>query len=165
MWWGKAALLAAAGLMLAGCGFEPLYGEHGRAFDPVLASVYVERIPEREGQLLAIALRDSFNPTGQRVEAKYRLSISLTTTRVENAIRLDATASRLQLQTSANWTLASTEGVLHGGVSRAITSFDIVDNEYANLVAEQDARARLVREISEEIRLRVRTFLMRQGTA
>jgi LPS-assembly lipoprotein len=166
MWWVRAALLALFAAALAGCGFEPLYGEHASAYDPTLAAVYVEPIPERDGQLLAISLRDSFNPHGQRTETKYRLRVLLTTTRSEVAIRSDATASRLQLQTNATWTLTPVDGSApFTGSARSITSFDITDNEYANLVAERDGRARLIREIGEEIRLGVRRSLMRQGAA
>src|SRR5690242_19141638 len=110
MWLARTALLAVFTASLAGCGFEPLYGEHARTFDPMLASIYVEPIPERDGQLLAISLRDSFNPQGQRAETKYRLRVVLTTSRREVAIRQDATASRLQLDTSASWTLLPVSG-------------------------------------------------------
>ena len=145
---------------LAGCGFEPLYGERAASFDPELAAVRVEPIPERVGQLLAISLRDGFNPTGQRVETKYTLLVTLASSRREIAIRRDATASRLQVELSAGWGLRDPNGrTILNGSSRSVTSFDISDNEYANLVAEQDARARLVRDISEDIRLRVRAYL------
>jgi len=166
MWWVRTALLAVFAASLAGCGFEPLYGERARAFDPMLASIYVESIPERDGQLLAISLRDSFNPHRQPVETKYRLRVALIASRREVAIRQDATASRLQLETTASWTLLPVGGGGPiSGSARAITSFDITDNEYANLVAEKDGRARLIREIGEEIRLGVRRSLMKQGTA
>jgi LPS-assembly lipoprotein len=166
MWWARAALLSLVAASLAGCGFEPLYGERASAFDPTLASIHVEPIPERDGQLLAISLRDSFNPRAQPIETKYRLRVVLNTTRREVAIRRDATASRLQLETSATWTLIPVSGGNSvSGSARAITSFDITDNEYANLVAEKDGRARLVREIGEEIRIGVRKYLTKPGSA
>jgi LPS-assembly lipoprotein len=167
MWLARAALLVVFAASLAGCGFEPLYGERARTFDQTLASVYVESIPERDGQLLAISLRDSFNPYGQPVETKYRLRVALTTSRREVAVRLDATASRLQLDTVATWTLlpVTVGGKQASGTARAITSFDITDNEYANLVAEKDGRARLIREIGEEIRIGVRRVLTKPDAA
>jgi LPS-assembly lipoprotein len=153
-------------LALAGCGFEPLYGERSRVVDPELAAVRVEPIPERVGQLLAVSLRDSFNPDGQRVDTKYRLTVTLNVIRREIGIRLDATASRLQLEMSAAWILSDTAGrALASGTSRSATSFDITDDQYANLVAEQDGRARMVRDVSDELRTRVRTYLARREAA
>jgi LPS-assembly lipoprotein len=92
--------------------------------------------------------------------------VTLSSSRSEVAIRQDATASRLQLVTTASWLLFPVKGGAPiGGSARSITSFDITDNEYANLVAEKDGRERLIRELGEEIRLGVRRYLTKQGAA
>ena len=40
-------------------------------------------------------------------------------------------------------------------VSRSVTSYDLVDSDFATLSAESDARKRAVRQISEDIKIRL----------
>src|SRR5260221_12950938 len=80
---------------LAGCGFHPVYATSDAAeFDERLASVTITPISERIGQILANTLRDSFNPTGIKVEQRYVLTITLHSSSGDYAIRKDGTASR-----------------------------------------------------------------------
>ena len=58
------ALAVVAPLVLCGCGWEPLYADlqTGPASEE-LRAIKVQPIPERIGQRLEIALRNSLNPT------------------------------------------------------------------------------------------------------
>ena len=176
MWWRSrasargrshrgAALLAAA--LLGGCGFHPLYGEHRYEFDRDLATVKVDPIPERLGQLTALNLRDSFNPANAQVEYRYQLSVIMQAARADFAIRADGTASRQLYQVNASWrlTVMGASRPTTSGTARFSTSFDVGDNEYATIVAGQDAQKRAAREISEQIRTQLILFLRRQEAA
>src|SRR4051812_7904248 len=79
--WARRALLAALLPALAGCGWAPLYAERGPGgdIDPALAGVRVQPIADRAGQLLAISLRDGFNPNGAEVPSRYNLLVRLST--------------------------------------------------------------------------------------
>lgn len=161
------AVLALVALV-AGCGFEPLYApSRSAALAPELAAVRVERVPERVGQLLANELRDDFNPAGTRVPARYSLGIRLVTTRQEIAVSSDATASRVAYSVRAYFTLTTLTGgqSLLSSSAVANVSLDVTTNEYANVVGEQDAQTRVVRELAEEIRVRVADALARRERA
>jgi LPS-assembly lipoprotein len=161
-------LLALAILVLGGCGFRPLYAPaEATTTDPRLASIQVAQIPDRIGQRLTIALRDSFNPGGAAVAPRYRLLVSLTTTRRELGIRRDATASRAEIIVTATYRLVDLEDGTAAtvGVARSSSSVDLVLNEYANLVAEEDARTRAVEDIALEIQTRCALFFERPATA
>lgn len=168
MWWGRPGIVLLLLLALSGCGFQPLYA---RADDPVLdlnlAAVAVNPIPERMGQKLAIALRDSFNPTGTRVEMRWTLGAVLTTQRREVGIRRDGTASRVQFDFYVRYTIVDLKGAAlpYTATARSFTAVDIVENEYAMVVAEEDAQTRGARELSEEIRNRVALYLRRTAAA
>jgi len=160
-----ATALLAAGAALAGCGFHPLYGETAsRAFDPELAAIKVDPIPERLGQLTAISLRDGLNPEDARVEYKYRLIVALQSQLADFAIRKDGTASRQLYNVMASYRLApmGAGATIFSGSARFNTSFDVGDNEYATIVAGQDAEERAAREISEQIRTQLMLFLQRR---
>ncbi len=176
MWWRSsaarnrlglvgAALLAAT--LLAGCGFHPLYGEHAHEFDRDLATVRVEPIAERLGQLTALSLRDSFNPVNAQVEYRYQLSVVMQAARSDFAIRADGTASRQLYQVNASWKLTAigADRATASGTARFSTSFDVGDDEYATIVAGQDAQRRAARDISEQIRTQLILFMRRQQAA
>ena len=75
-----ATLIAAVAVAVAlpGCGWEPLYGdpEIGPASEE-LRAIKVNPIPERIGQRLEIALRNSLNPSGEPTPPRYVMSTSL----------------------------------------------------------------------------------------
>jgi LPS-assembly lipoprotein len=156
----RAVLLAAALPALAGCGFHPLYAERGGGggrSDPQLASVRVEPIADRIGQLLAITLRDGFNPDGAEVPQRYNLVVRLATSRRDIGIRKDATATRTQFDVTASYTLIRLpdKKVILTATSRTTNGFDIIQNEYSTLVAEHSSQETAIRQISSEIQTRV----------
>jgi LPS-assembly lipoprotein len=158
--------LALSGLLaLSGCGWEPLYAdrEAGPA-DIELSGIKVDPIPERIGQRLALALRESLNPDGAPAPQRYRLSILLTTARADLGIQQTGLGSRGKLDATANITLRDirTGAALFYTTSHVAESFDILANEYASVVAEDDARTRAVEELRRDIVTRLTVFLQRR---
>jgi LPS-assembly lipoprotein len=167
---GIAALsLVAAALLLAGCGFRPLYGERANspAATQYMAAVEIAPIPERIGQELQNHLRVRLNPRGMSANTKYRLQTSLREIRTDLAIRDDASATLANLQLIANYTLhdATSNDVLYKGQSRFTASYNLVRSQFANLVAEDDARSRAVEAISDDMRIRLGIYFDRQAQA
>src|SRR5438874_1925996 len=96
----------AAGLALAGCGWTPLYAdrETGPA-DAELRAIKVAPIPERIGQRLAMALRETFNPDGTPSPQRYRLDTLLTATRSDLGIQQTGLGSRGKLDATVTFWL------------------------------------------------------------
>lgn len=158
-----AALLIGASLVLAGCGFRPLYGERSAASisAPELAAVQVDLIPNREGQLVRNALLDKMQPRGPAARPLYRLTVGLSIGRESFGLRTDDTATRGSLTMSAGYVLtdlASGKPVLNAS-SRAVSSYNILDSDFATVISENDAIRRTANEVSEEIKTRVAIFL------
>jgi LPS-assembly lipoprotein len=165
----RCALLALAMgtlLALSGCGWEPLYAdrETGPA-DIELRGIKVDPIPERIGQRLALALRESLNPDGAPAPQRYRLSILLQTARADLGIQQTGLGSRGKLVVNATIALRDIRtGAMHlYTTSHAAESFDILANEYASVVAEDDARTRAVEELRRDIVTRLTLFLQRRA--
>jgi LPS-assembly lipoprotein len=164
--WQAIVLLLACG-MLAGCGFRPLYATSSEdsAFDEQLASVHIEPISERIGQILANSLRDSFNPTGARVPERYTLNVVLSTATADYVIRKDGTASRELIVVSGRFTLNENgvhDPVLSGSI-RINDSYDVGESPYSVVVSNSDAQTRAAQEISVDIRTRVSAYFRRQA--
>src|SRR5690348_9360456 len=93
-------------LALGGCGFRPLYGPRGaQDWDPDLAAIKVDHIPDRPGQVLALALRENLNPAGKAVPVKWHLQTALTIARSDLGIQRNATATSSEITVSASFAL------------------------------------------------------------
>ncbi len=160
---GAAALLL---LLLGGCGFHPLYAEQSTlGYDPALAAIAVQPVPDRLGQILTTSLREQLNPRGVALPQRYLLQVTMQTTRGDLGIRRDASASRSNLNLRAHYALfrAGSTAAIYNDSVNFITSFNIPDDAYAATVTEQNAREQAARDLGEEIALRLALFLRQQG--
>ena len=159
------ALIALAGLApgLGGCGFHPLYGaDPDRVSTAALESIDITPIPDRQGQIIYNFLRDELNPQGRPAQPRYILDVGLTNRTDELAVRSDQTATRIDLTIIATYKLHAidSETPVLTGVSRSITSFNIVSSPYATMTSKEDAERRAGRQISEDIHNRIATYLL-----
>ena len=161
------ALLAAA-TSLAGCGFHPLYAHHRESgLDADLATIKVNTIKDRLGQLLAISLRDELNPSGARAETRYTLDVQLTSERHDVGLRPDGTASRSQVILTAKFQLKdvqSSQTVLEG-MTHAVSAFDVLTDDYATVVAQHTAEERSLRDIDDDLRTRLQLYVSKHRSA
>ena len=147
----RSAILAC--LLLAGCGFRPLYA-HRTA--PQLASVYVEPIPERDGYEMRNQLIDLFNSDGQEAGKRYRLTVTLNEASQGIALQNDATITRYNQTLDAKFTLSDAQGnTLYQGAQSELTAYNVVQSPYATLAAQQDASKRAAQDLAERIRLQL----------
>ncbi|MSP50087.1 MAG: hypothetical protein EXQ95_12275 [Alphaproteobacteria bacterium] len=155
--WCCRGLAVALLLLLAGCGFEPLYGERpgvpGQAVQ-AMAETRIALIPDRPGQELRNYLLDRLTPRGAPSRPRYELQVGLTERRDNLGVSRDDTATYARLTLTATFTLREiTSGqAVYSGQSRWTNGFTVVASHFANLASEADARGRALREIGEDIR-------------
>ncbi len=153
-------------LSLAGCGWAPLYAdpETGPA-DAELRAIHVAPIPERIGQKLAWALRESLNPTGESTPQRYLLRTTLATNRTDLGVQVQGFGTRGRLDATAVFVLSDskTSAPLLTATSHDAESFDILANEYSNVIAEDDARTRAVEQLRRDIVAKLTVFLQRRA--
>jgi LPS-assembly lipoprotein len=157
MSWSKlsiALLCVGIGAVLSGCGFEPVYGQRqGVETTAEMASIRVDPIEERVGQLLRNDLLDSLNPRGEPSQIKYRLLTQVTESKQELAIRKSELATRSNLNLTATYRLYDVDRKAYviTRTSTVTASYNLLTNEFATLAAEADARERGVRDLSDDI--------------
>ena len=156
-------LLAGGALLLSGCGFQPLYGrssEAARSPMEEMAAIRIAPLPDRIGQQMHNLLRDRLNPRGQPAQAAYLLNVTLNESRRELGVRKDETATRANLILRASFVLRSvgSKEVLVRGTSSSINSYNILTNQFTTIVSESDARKRALRELSDDIRVRLGVY-------
>ena len=160
------SLMAAAALVpLAGCGFRPLHGQAnanaaGVSVNHQMAGVHVSPIANRDGQQLHNALRDRFNPLGQPSYSDYSLDVSLITRTYGALSRRDLSATRRNVEMSANYALRDTSGnVVMTDRSVITTGYDEFDDPLNDISAFNDAVRRTTLQLADQIHTRVAVFL------
>lgn len=157
-----ACMIIAAGLNA--CGFEPLYGTAGKGGAPhstevLLSQVKIETIPNRNGQILHNYLLDRMNPRGRPANPEYFLRSSLKVSTRSYGVKRDETTTRASVVVKVDFVLRSKDGNQINFSARRISGYSETESEYASLVAEKDAVDRSLREIANDVRLRVGTYL------
>jgi LPS-assembly lipoprotein len=163
MWSFKIASLLLC-LVLAACGFEPLYGQHGATNTPVtadLAAIRIEAIPDRIGQKMYNLLYERLTPEGKADKPRYTLRVRIRETVDELLYERDETATRANLTLRADYELRRIDDdeLIAKGTSRSTSGYDILSSQYATLVSKDDARDRSARVISDDLRTRMAVAL------
>lgn len=153
------ALVVGLLLLTAGCGFRPLYGEDaGGTAVQGLNETRVERIPDREGQLLRTRLELLFG--SGKAPARYALNVDLSTNVRDVAIRRDETATRRNIIARADYALVRIEdgSVLEQGTARSTNSYNIAESDFATEVAREDAIERSIEQLALSIQTQLAIF-------
>jgi len=159
------AFAAALSVALSGCGWAPLYAdiEAGPASEE-LRTIRVDPIPERIGQRLEIALRNSLNPTGEPSTERYRLRTSLATYLSNLGIQSQGLATLGKLDVYVTYYLVDVQSGtnLLANTVHVANSFDLNPNQYSTVVGEDDVAVRSVAELDREIVTRLTLFIQRR---
>lgn len=155
-------------LVLTGCGFKPLYGESGVTGKSIvqtsLQQVSINPIKSRTGQILRNYLIDRMNPSGQPGgSAAYSLAITIGIQKQELGIRRDETATRANLIMTATYVIQerASGATIFRATSRTVTSYNILDEEFATVIAERNARSRGAEQLADDITTRVALYFNR----
>ena len=163
MWWPRLVLLLTLAA-LAGCGFRPLYGRSSGdpRVAPEMASIFVEPIADRQGQLLRNALLGRLDPTGKTI---YRLEVKLVENENPILLQADQTAAIDSISYNVTFTLfEGTTALTQGAVSRTF-SFDFLNQRYSNVSARGFIERRAAEEIATQIRDTLATYFIRAAAA
>jgi len=161
MSWYRAVAAVGALVFVGACGFEPLYGQKsGSSVVADLAATKVDLIEDRIGQQLRNTLVEEIAPGGAPQSPRYLLEVKLQENKSTLAIRLDETTSRAVLELQAKFMLRRINDgqVLYDGLSRATTSYNVVNSDFATVSAEADARRRAIRVLGDDIKLRLASY-------
>ncbi|MEO1674644.1 MAG: hypothetical protein AAFR72_04390 [Pseudomonadota bacterium] len=158
-------MIAMVGVLLSGCGFEPLYATpNGSGSHPNLRQINVDTIISTgdagEGNLavqpiLRSALEDRLL-VGQLTSPDYDLRVEVTPRARRVGVQIDASVSRFNYQLFSRYQLVHREtGARITGRPSAIASFNQVTSQYSSLFSErttvEKASTRLAEEIERDI--------------
>ncbi len=165
---GRILVIITALVWLGACGFRPLYGKSGPTDAPAeLANIEIRPIADRVGQRLHNHLLDGINPKGRPAKPLYYLSVSLQENIARLAVEKSAFATRANVWLRASYSLHKADGgkALLSNSTVVVSSYNILNSEFATLMAERDAEARAAQEIGDEIRNRLAAYFRRAPAA
>ena len=149
-------------LALSGCGWTPLYADpQSGPASAELRAIHVDPIPDRIGQRLELALRNSLNPTGEPTNERYRLQTSLRFSLSALGLISAGTSTIGRVDLTATYRLFDRQSntVLLTNTVHSQNTFILNPNQYSTVVGESDAGARSVVELNNEIVTRLTLFL------
>jgi len=157
-------LIASLTLLLAACGFQPMYapGDGANAIGPV----QIAEIDGKAGHVLRtelsriLAVENDGSPPAN-------LEITLTEQVTPLGIRRDESATRAELRLTANYILtpAQTNGRVMRGSVFTVVNYDIPTAAFGEIAAQDDARERAAETMAQRFRaeLALRIAQARQG--
>lgn len=152
-------VLFIAAWLLSACGFHPMYGETGAtaSLSDEFANVAISPIEERTGQIVWNHLRDRMNPHGEPAAPDYLLSVDLNEIVEGYGYRQDESVTRESFTLEAMFRLTDqkTGDVVYADKVRSVQAYDVVQSDFANFSAQQDARDRTALQVSELITARL----------
>ena len=161
----RALILAALGLLVAGCGLQPLYsGGSAGTVAATMRAVAVAPIDGQSGWLVRNKLQERLG-NGSGEAARYRLEVELDDQITGFGVRQDNAITRERRTLRARYRLVdiATGSVLLDQSAAADAGIDVAGSEYATAAAEQTALERLTETLADQIVARVATYAGRSA--
>jgi LPS-assembly lipoprotein len=156
----QGALLIAAALAAAGCGFRPVYATNADDAPPLFQRIAIGAViaPEAVQPFLVDALQDRMAPQDDE-SPRFELVVTASEIAERLAVQIDATVTRYNYRLEADYKLTDlSTGVATRGSANAVVSYNIVSSQYSTLFAERKAQEKaatiLAREIERDLALR-----------
>lgn len=162
-------LLPSMFFLLTSCGFSPLYGKHTGADygnENLLEYVYIDSIPNKQGQVLRNALIDRFYPHGRPVDPTYILKITdLETRRSDLDITQTSDTTREQIRLKADMSLVDKitgETVLKRRIS-STASYNVLESEFTTRVSRQEGEDNALLALANQIETHLSLYFQKHA--
>ncbi len=156
-------------LLLAACGFAPMYGsgagsQSGMSATTGLDTVEIDTIPDAEGVALRNQLIDRFYASGYPSSPQYQLSVAKVREAITDfdlTVESETTSRQVKLFTSFGLKNIQTgEVVLTRDIS-AFTSYNVVGSQFTTRVSEADSREAAINDLARQIETQVALYFKR----
>jgi LPS-assembly lipoprotein len=130
--------------------------------------IFIDNIPDREGQMLRNHLIDRLYTSGRPVYPSYTLAvgkINESLSDLDITKSSDATRSQLRLSTSMALKDNATGQALLKRDLTAITSYNVLQSQFTTRVSEQNARENAITDLARQIELQLGLYFNREAPA
>ena len=142
-----------------------MYGAKDPAVPRLLERVEIASIADRTGQLLRHELTRRFKPRGSPGPDLYTLTVSLSEETEGIGLRIDETATRINLSLTARFAVRdkATGLTRFQGTEMSVNGYNVLRSDFATVHARADARQRAITRIAEGITRRVSIWILQSS--
>jgi len=148
------------GLLLAGCGFQPLYVAHDDVFNQT-AAIQIEPITGQEGYQAELILQKRLNPEQVKVAPKYKLTVTFHSPTYSNqSIRGDNLATLEKMSIKATYKLVNIQKnkvVIESSVD-ANGLYNLIKSPYATVTHQEKLYDNLIQAMADDIATHVLSY-------
>lgn len=151
-------------LVLAGCGFKPVYGVNSAGKSPSaaqqFAAIEIPPMADRLGQQMRNMLIDSLHPHGAAGDYRYKLSVGVTEAVVNLGLQSNSTSTRGQVRITVKYALTdltSGKTVLKETL-RTSTGYNILINQFSSVLSQDDAETQGLQQIADDMTLHLAMY-------
>jgi LPS-assembly lipoprotein len=149
-------------VLLAGCGYRPLYSStaENQGVAAIMASVEIPEADTRVGQIIRNDLITAMRPGNQGSDDRYLLKMTpvMKTSFVVDKQQPSTTRQEVRLNVVYELVDQKTGNTVHSGKTFSQVSFDVVRQPFADTQAETNAMERAAHEVSGDIRTRLAAY-------
>jgi LPS-assembly lipoprotein len=158
--WTLAGAAAALGLSLSGCGFTPLYAVQG--VSPGLSAIEVHAPHGRTAYLVGEDLDQAF-ARDRSAAPVYRLDFTVAERRYPRGLRIDNVATLYETHVTVSYQLieVATGRLVKAGTEPVQVVYDVADQPYAGVAAQQNSQERAAQEAAQRIRIDLAIYFTR----
>jgi LPS-assembly lipoprotein len=145
------AIVALLTLLVAACGFSPMYSSPGAGGGHAIGPVSINEIDGKAGHVLRTELTrilDIENDGSEPADLHITLSEQVTPL----GIRRDESATRAELRLIANYVLTPPNGRVMRGSVLTVVDYDVPTAAFGEIAAQDDARERAAETMAERFR-------------
>ncbi len=157
-------LIASLTLLVAACGFQPMYAQPGGG--PAIGPIQVSMIEGKAGHVLRTEL-DRILAVENNGAPPARLDITLQEQVIQLGLRVDESATRAEIRLVAAYVLTPSTGAAIRGNVTSVVNYDIPTAAFGEISAQDDARERAAETMAQRFRaeLALRMAQARAGSA
>ena len=142
-----------------------MHGAEDPAVPRLLERVEIASIADRPGQILRHELTRRFKPRGSPGPDLYTLTVSLSEETDRIGLRIDETATRVNLSLTARFAVHDKATGLKSfqGTETSVNGYNVLEADFATVHGRDDARRRAITRIAEGITRRVSIWILQSG--
>tara|TARA_Y200000002_G_scaffold262117_1_gene217568 strand:+ start:31 stop:531 length:501 start_codon:yes stop_codon:yes gene_type:complete len=139
---------------LANCGFRPLYEINEKILDYKITTIVKVHENNKNSKKEALIIKKYLNERLNRTSSKssnFKLIIALKRSQVNLGLQKDLSTTKYMISYTAEYKFFDKKGSITSGTVEKLSSFDLGESSYANLVAQESTNRNILKALAQEI--------------
>ena len=139
---------------LANCGFRPLYQINEKILDYKITTIIKVHDDNKNSKKEALIIKKYLNERLNRTSSKnssFKLIIALKRSQINLGLQKDLSTTKYMISYTAEYKFSDKKGSISSGKIEKLSSFDLGDSSYANLVAQESTDRNILKALAQEI--------------